>query len=257
MRRLLSNKYDTASYHLLEFCKFWLRFEQVLREGEIAPDSLAGRKSLRFWFAVQKFANSQIHKISNIYYDRKHPKHYLWLGHNQYLYDGVRGGERVLDVGCGASYYQQWIAEKASEVVGVDIRSERIELARRNNQRSNVRFELMDVTRELPAGSFDVVICSHVLEHLDDPVALLRELACKVPRLLVKVPLVDSHWWKLVKKDIGLSYLDDVDHRREYTEGLLREQLEASGWCITEMIRGFDLRATAISTCCVTDSQKV
>ena len=78
-----------------------------------------------------------------------------------------------------------------------------------------------------------------------------------MPRLLVKVPLVDNHWWKLVKKDIGLFYLDGMDHRREYTEELLREQLEASGWRIIEMIRGFDLRTTAISTRCVTDSQKV
>lgn len=41
--------------------------------------------------------------------------------------------------------------------------------------------------------------------------------------------------------------MDDSDHRREHTEDLLRQQLEASGWQVIEIIRGYDLRATAIS----------
>ncbi len=226
---------------------FYIQAQQIDGAGAITPDSAAGRKALNFWFTLQQFADSQINMVCNAYYEQKHPKHYLWLGHNQFLYDNVQPGERVLDIGCGTSYYQQWIAEKAAEVVGVDIKSELVELARRNNPCSNVRFEVMDVTQEVPADKFDVVICSHVLEHLDDPDSFLQVLAARVPRLLVKVPLVDSHWMKLVKKDIGMFYLDDADHRREYTETMLEEQLTQAGWHITELIRGFDLRAVAIS----------
>lgn len=238
--------HNVVSNRLLEF---WLRSEHLFPPKDIAPGSEVGRECLEFWFEVQQFVNHQINLMCHAYYDHKHPKHYLWIGHNQYLYENVEVGERVLDIGCGASYYQQRIAEKATEVVGVDIRPDRIEMARRNNQKPNVRFELMDVTRDLPSGQFDVAICSHVIEHLDDPILMLNSLAQKVPRLLVKVPLVDAHWMKLVKRDIGLNWMDDADHRREYTEDLLRQQLEASGWHIVEMIRGFDLRATAVSTC--------
>lgn len=227
---------------------FWLRSQQLDEISRITPGSTEGQASLKFWFEVQEFANGQINLTCNAYYGQKHPKHYLWLGHNQYLYDGVRAGDRVLDIGCGASYYQQWIAEKAAEVVGVDILPDRVELARRNNQKPNVRFELMDVTCDIPNGQFDVAICSHVIEHLDDPIPVLNSLAKKVPRLLLKVPLVDAHWMKLVKRDIGMFWMDDFDHRREYTEDLLEEHLEASGWQIVEMIRGYDLRASAIST---------
>ena len=229
---------------LLEFCLE----ARVRLESRVRPQSELGRRALRFWFALQRFAERQINVVCNQYYAGKHPKHYFWLGHNKYLYDGVRAGERVVDIGCGASYYQQWIAEKATEVVGVDILPERVELARRNNQKLNVRFELMDITRDFPDGQFDVAICSHVLEHLDDPVPMLNSLAKKVPRLVVKVPLVDAHWMKLVKRDIGMFWMDDTDHRREYTEDSLREELESNGWRVMELIRGYDLRATAIST---------
>lgn len=217
---------------------------------DIAPGSEAGRRALEFWFAVQKMADVGINQTSRRYYDEHHPKHYLWLGHNQYIFDHVAEGDRVLDIGCGGSHYQQWIADKASEVLGVDIRQERVDLARRNNTRDNVHFELMDVTKDLPAGRFDVAVCSHVIEHLDDPVTFLRALSARVPRLIVKVPLEDSHWMKLVKRDIGMFWLDDPDHRREYTRELLIEQLEAGGWDVEEIVRGYDLRATATSRAC-------
>ena len=222
--------------------------QQKHLSSRIEPYSPAGRDALKYWFALQSFVEGRISQTCNLYYDYKHPKHYLWLGHNKYFFDEIKPGERVLDIGCGASYYQQWIAEKASEVVGVDILPERVELAQRNNRKTNVRFQAMDANKELPAGEFDVVICSHVLEHLDDPDTMLRNLAQRIPRLIVKVPLVDSHWMKLVKQDIGVFWMDDSTHRREYTEELLREQLEASGWKIVKMIRGYDLRATALSS---------
>lgn len=212
------------------------------------PRSRKGRKSIEFWLSVSKFARDRASHRCNQYYDNRHPQHYMWLGHNQYLYDNVNEGDRVLDVGCASSYYPQWLAEKAESVVGVDILPERIALSRENNSKENVSFELMDVTQEMPKGQFDVVVCSHVIEHLDDPVAVLDNLAHHVPRILVKVPLIDTDWVKMVKRDIGMFWMDTTDHRREYTAELLRQQLEDSGWEVEEIIRGYDLRAKAKST---------
>ena len=229
------------------FLGAYLAYQELPDFEKIAAQSEEGKKALKFWFNIQTKVDWNISMIASAYYDRHHPKHYLWLGHNRYLYDRILPGDRVLDIGCGNSYYQQWIAEKAAEVVGVDIREDRVALARRNNQKTNVHYELMDVTRDLPEGRFDVVICSHVLEHLDDPVEFLSKIATKIPRLLVKVPLVDSHWMKRVRKDIGMFLMDDADHRREYSEELLNEHLINSGWILSEMIRGYDLRAMAYS----------
>ncbi len=217
-------------------------------QAAVGPGSREGQEALRLWFEARSVLDGCVNRLCNQYYDGRHPKHYLWRAHNEYLIDGVRPGERVLDIGCGNSAYQQWIAEKASDVLGIDIRAERIDEARRNCTMENVRFELMDVTETLPPGPFDVVICSHVLEHLDDPVAVLRRLSKAVPRILVKVPLADSDWMKLVKRDLGLFWMDDRDHRREYTQAMLRQQLQSAGWRLTDMVRGYDLRATAVST---------
>ena len=66
---------------------------------------------------------------------------------------------------------------------------------------------------------------------------MLSALAAKVSRLIVKVPLEDSNWPKLVKRDIGEFWMDDADHRREYNMAMLEEQLTAAGWRIDQMVR--------------------
>lgn len=74
-------------------------------------------------------------------------------------------GYRVLDVGCGVKPYYPFFAERASEYVGVDV----VE---------NPAAELRGSVEELPVpdGSFDLVLCTQVLEHCDDPAQAVREL---------------------------------------------------------------------------------
>jgi SAM-dependent methyltransferase len=74
-------------------------------------------------------------------------------------------GYRVLDVGCGPKPYYPFFAARASEYVGVDV----VE---------NAAAELRGPVEDLPVadGSFDLVLCTQVLEHCDDPTQAVREL---------------------------------------------------------------------------------
>ena len=75
------------------------------------------------------------------------------------------GSYRVLDVGCGPKPYYPFFAERASEYVGVDV----VE---------NPAAELRGAVEDLPIedASFDLVLCTQVLEHCDDPAQAVREL---------------------------------------------------------------------------------
>ena len=74
-------------------------------------------------------------------------------------------GYRVLDVGCGPKPYYPFFAERASAYVGVDIVD-------------HPAADLVGPVEALPVddGSFDVVLCTQVLEHADDPTRAVAEL---------------------------------------------------------------------------------
>jgi SAM-dependent methyltransferase len=72
---------------------------------------------------------------------------------------------RVLDVGCGNKPYYPLFEPFAAEYVGVDV--------------GNPAAELEGAVESLPVphASFDVVLCTQVLEHAADPAAAVRELS--------------------------------------------------------------------------------
>jgi len=89
---------------------------------------------------------------------------------------------RILDGGCGTGGTTLGLAEAVSpgEVVGVDIAEEPLQVghaAAADRALTNVRFEQADLLR-LPFedDSFDAAYLTHVLEHVQDPTAVLREL---------------------------------------------------------------------------------
>ncbi|RMD63063.1 MAG: class I SAM-dependent methyltransferase [Planctomycetota bacterium] len=203
-------------------------------------------RELRWLLHIQACCRRAFNELAVLAYDGRHPKHWLWRSHKRYILDRVEPGQRVLDVGSGASAYLLWMAEKGCVVTGCDIRPDRVELARSLMQHPNLRFELRDAVADPPRGQYDWLICSHVIEHIDDPVAFLKGLSPCAPRLIVCVPPLDNAWEKVMLRDLGLPWMDDADHRREYTPELLEEQLTAAGWRVEDLRAGVDIKATAV-----------
>jgi SAM-dependent methyltransferase len=78
-------------------------------------------------------------------------------------------GKRVLDAACGEGYGSALLAQRAREVVGIDLSAEAVGHARaRYGDVANLRFETGDVTA-LPArlGRFDLISSFETLEHVD------------------------------------------------------------------------------------------
>ena len=86
-------------------------------------------------------------------------------------------GVRVLDLGCGNGSIALPVASLGYRVLGVDVDAGSIEQARRVNEFANARFELVEGSRFDLGERFDVVICSEVLEHLHEPIPLIRTIA--------------------------------------------------------------------------------
>lgn len=90
-----------------------------------------------------------------------------------------RGGERVLDLGCGNGDFLEAARDLGYQAVGLDPDPRAVEVAVRRGL--DARLGSIPGTGE-PPESFDHVLLNHVLEHLHDPVAALREtLSLLVP----------------------------------------------------------------------------
>jgi SAM-dependent methyltransferase len=134
----------------------------------------------------------------------------------------ARAGQQVLDLGCGLGGYSRALAERGFDCRALDVSDEYVEAARA----LGVRAERYDGERvPLADGAVDTVILIEVLEHLDDPGALLDEAARVARRnVLVTTPNCTP---RFPPATIEFSHMLDIDHRQFFTVDSLRELLAA------------------------------
>jgi SAM-dependent methyltransferase len=133
----------------------------------------------------------------------------------------------VVDLGCGSGVLLQEIRHRHPRVrlTGIDLSSLQIAQNRRASPWAEWYVANLDGPAELPAsveGSFDVVIASEVIEHLDHPAQFLgnaRALARPGGHLLLST---QSGVIRETERRVG--------HRRHFSVGEMEGLLGRSGW---------------------------
>jgi len=90
---------------------------------------------------------------------------------------GGLAGKSILDVGCGGGILSEAMAQRGARVLGIDLAERALSVAKLHRLETGVTvdYRLVSVealAEEMP-GTFDVVTCMEMLEHVPDPAAIL------------------------------------------------------------------------------------
>jgi len=186
--------------------------------GEIAKfEALAGR----WWDATGEF--KPLHDINPLRLD---------------FIDARAGlaGRRVLDVGCGGGILAEGMAHRGAEVTGIDLGEAPLGVARLHAEESGLAIEYRRVSVEALAeeapGSFDVVTCLEMLEHVPDPSSVVRACATLVkPGGQVFFSTLNRNPKALALAVVGAEYLLRMLPRGTHDYAKFIRPAELAGWC--------------------------
>jgi 2-polyprenyl-6-hydroxyphenyl methylase/3-demethylubiquinone-9 3-methyltransferase len=90
-------------------------------------------------------------------------------------------GRRALDVGCGGGLLAEGMARRGARVTGIDLAPAVLEVARLHALDAGIEVDYRQVAAEALAaaesGTFDLVTCLEMLEHVPDPAGILQAIA--------------------------------------------------------------------------------
>jgi SAM-dependent methyltransferase len=139
-----------------------------------------------------------------------------------------RPGRALLEIGCGTGEFLAITKAAGHTVSGLDLSADVV--AHVANRYPDIEIHCGTLKSiDFPPGTFDVITALHVIEHVSDPVGLLREMAGLLRTgglVYIRVPNLDC-WYRRV---LGRNWWDFcVAHEVHFTDLSLRLALTQAG----------------------------
>lgn len=157
----------------------------------------------------------------------------------------------VLDLGCGVGTIDFYLAKKGHAVTGIDISADAIKVCNEVKEQfhfDECQFIHGDVQHTQFGKKFDFIICSEVIEHVEDDTGLLETILTLLKPggvLLLTTPSVNAPLYRL-------GYLKNFDkrvgHLRRYEMKGLVEQIDNVGFEIDSTAKTESILRNALYT---------
>ena len=156
-------------------------------------------------------------------------------------------GRRVLDVGCGGGILADSMARKGADVLGIDLATKALKVAQLHALEAQTEgVQYREISAEALAaeqpGSFDIVTCMEMLEHVPDPSSIVQACATLVkPGGYVFFSTINRNAKAFLFAIVGAEYVLNMLPRGTHEYQKLIRPSELAGYC---RAAGLDLRQT-------------
>ena len=143
-------------------------------------------------------------------------------------------GLRILDIGCGWAQTLCYLKQKGAQCYGFDPAPEAVAYAQSHG--IIAKQAGMESVEVFPGETFDVVMLLNVLEHLADPISVMREIRQKVIKqggiVIVEVPNEFNAFQVCGQRLHGLNewWVSPPAHLNYFSAGSLKQLLEGTGY---------------------------
>lgn len=152
----------------------------------------------------------------------------------------------VLDVGASSGIMDSYISGFVKSLIGIDIDNGAIKHAKGKFKRENLTFKKGDALNlSFKKNTFDIVICTHVYEHVENPDKLFREIyrvlkpngVCYLAAVNALWPIEPHHYLPFLSylpKKVANIYLKIFTGKKYYYETLF------TYWRLKKMVINLD-----------------
>jgi 2-polyprenyl-6-hydroxyphenyl methylase/3-demethylubiquinone-9 3-methyltransferase len=146
-------------------------------------------------------------------------------------------GRRVLDVGCGGGILADSMARKGADVLGIDLATKALKVAQLHALEAQTEgVQYREISAEALAaeqpGSFDVVTCMEMLEHVPDPSSIVKACAALVkPGGHVFFSTINRNAKAFLFAIVGAEYVLNMLPRGTHEYAKLVKPSELAGYC--------------------------
>lgn len=156
-------------------------------------------------------------------------------------------GQKILDIGCGGGILADAMARKGADVLGVDLATKALKVAQLHALEAGTQgVKYREISAEALAaeqpGSFDVVTCMEMLEHVPRPASIVQACATLVkPGGWVFLSTLNRSLKSFMFAIVGAEYVLNMLPRGTHEYQKFIRPSELAGFC---RAAGLDLRHT-------------